>query len=297
MNTIGVIHGGISHEREKSLEYGKQISKILTELGMKVLEMHLQPNGSWTVDGQVENIEQALKKTDKVWNCLVGVDGERGIVESLCEKCKVKMVGHNVLHSTLSSDKKNLQLALDQHKIRSPFGKTILQKDFNQEKVLEIFTTVPMPAIVKPLSGSGLWGISLVSNFAELDAAVKFLINQNQDVLVEKFISGTPVSCFVFEHNNLLHTHIKVLDDSTKLSRENLMQIRNEALYIHSCLAFPHHVEYDFIVSDKLDKTGEKNNLYFLEANTHPSLTHSYIKYVFKNGIISLKEYVSSKIA
>jgi D-alanine--D-alanine ligase len=289
--TIGVVHGGLSHERQKSLHYGKQVSKILENLGMNVLEMHLHPNGSWTVNGNVENIEEALKKTDKVWNCLVGVDGERGIVEGLCEKCRVKMVGHSQLHSHLSGDKKNIQFSLAQHNIKSPHGKVIRKKDYSKEKVLEVFSQVPVPAIVKPNTGSSMMGVFVVNNFTELEHAVEHLISQNEDVLVEKLIKGIPVSCFVFEHNNLLHTNIKVdgkKENGDSLTRDEQMNIRNEALYIHNCMAYNHHAEYDFIVTPK--------GLVFIEVNTHPSLTSGYINSVFNSGVVNLSEYVEKKI-
>lgn len=284
---IAVIHGGMSHERQKSLTYGKHVSKILENLGMDVVEMHLHPNGSWTINGQVADVETALKKTDQVWNCLVGVDGERGIVEGLCEKCRVKLAGHTTLHASLSGDKKNLQLALSQHKIKTPYGKVLKSNEYSKEKLVEAFTTVGVPAIVKPNIGSSMWGVVLASNFPELEEAVENLVAKSEDVLVEKLVKGIPVSCFVFEHNGLVHTHIKV-DDDAELSREQLLQIRNEALYIHSVLAYKHHAEYDFIVTPK--------NLVFLEVNTHPSLASGYIGDVFKKGVVSLQEYLSEKV-
>jgi D-alanine-D-alanine ligase-like ATP-grasp enzyme len=148
--TIGVVHGGTGYERDKSLHYGKHVAKILHNLGMNVLEMHLHPNGSWTIDGQVGDIEHALKKTSKVWNCLVGVDGEKAIVEKLCDKCKVKVVGHNILHTELAQNKKNMKYAISGHKVKVPFGKIISPKEYSQEKLMEIFSTVPMPAIIPP---------------------------------------------------------------------------------------------------------------------------------------------------
>jgi D-alanine-D-alanine ligase-like ATP-grasp enzyme len=151
----------------------------------------------------------------------------------------------------------------------------------------EVFSTVPLPAIVKPNNGSSMWGVIVVNNFAELKEAVEYLISQNQDVLVEKLVKGIPVSCFVFEHNNLLHTHIKIHSDD-ELSKDILTDIRNESLYIHNCLAYKHHAEYDFLVTPK--------GLVFLELNSHPSLTSGYIDEVFKKGIVKLKDYIASKI-
>jgi D-alanine--D-alanine ligase len=289
---IGVIHGGTEGERDVSVLYGKKVSKILTELGLQVTEFHLHPNGSWTIDGKVDNLEENLKKVDKVWNCLIGSEGEQGTVETVCDKHKVRVVGHTTLHSQLANDKKNLHKVLDQHKIDTPFGKVIFRKDFDRESVTDVFKLVSMPAIVKPLKGSGAWGVYVVNNFSELLGAVEFLISKNMDVIVEKLIVGTVFSVFVYEHKNLLHTHVKVHDSLGPVTRDELMQVRNEALYIHNVLGFEHHVEYDFILSKKNGKT----KLFFLEANTHPSLVTGYIKKVFDEGILSLKDYVQSKM-
>lgn len=290
--TIGVVHGGTSHARAESLLYGKHISKVLSELGMEVLDLHLHPNGSWTVNGQTGDIQTSLKKVHAVWNCLVGVDGERGIMEKLCEDCKAKVIGHDVFHSRLVSDKKNLQYALAQHGIKTPYGKVIYTANYNKEKLKEVFASVGIPAVVKPVSGSGAWGVVVINNFGEMEYAVENLIAQNMDVLVEKLIPGIAVSCFVMEHKNLLHTNIKIHDDNANISREDLIKIRNEALYIHNVMAFEHHVEYDFILSPQKDGT----KLFFLEANTHPSLVHGYIKKSFASGVVGLKEYIQQKI-
>lgn len=286
--TVGVVHGGLSHERDKSLLYGKHVEKILEMVGFDVVSLHLHPNGSWTVGGEIKNIEESLKKVDAVWNCLVGVDGENGEIEHLCQKCKTKILGHGTLHTHLASDKKKMQYALNQHGIKTPYGKVIHKKDYSKEKLLSAFGTVGIPAIVKPLSSSGVWGVTIVNNFAQLENAVEYLLSIDMDVLVEKVVPGTHVSCFVLEHNDLMHTTIKVSEPSAKLSREDYIKVRNEALYIHNALAFPHHVEYDFILSPK--------GLYFLEANTHPSLVEGYIRQAFKEGPVNLKEYISGKV-
>lgn len=288
---IGVVHGGLSDEREKSLLYGKKVSKVLENLGLSVLSIHLHPNGSWTIDGQTGNVEESLKKVDAVWNCLVGVDGEKGLVESLCSKCGAKIIGHGELHTQLAGDKRNLKMAIGQHKIKVPFGRVITSKDYTKNKLLEIFGSVGIPAIVKPNVGSSAWGVTAVSTFTELESAVEHLLSLGLDVLVEKVVVGTPVSCFVFSHNNLLHTNVKVgneIHESKNIERSDLINLRNEALYIHNVLAVPHHAEYDFILTPK--------GVYFLEMNTHPSLVDGYIKESFTKGPVNLSEYIESLV-
>jgi D-alanine-D-alanine ligase-like ATP-grasp enzyme len=220
----------------------------------------------------------------------VGVDGETGIVEELCERCKVKLVGHTHFHSHLVGDKQNFSYALEQHNIKVPFGKVILKKEYSKDKLKDVFSTVPFPAVVKPLRGSNGWGVNIVTNFAEFERAVEFLISDDKDVLVQKLILGVPISCFVFEHGNLLHTNIKA-DDTAELTREDLITVRNDALYIHSVMAFSHHASYDFVMQIK----NGKKQLYFLEANTHPSLMTDFIKESFGKSV-KIQDYVRSKI-
>ena len=281
---ILVVDGGTSESRDMSISYGKMMKKVLTELGMNVSQLHLHPNGSWTIDGEVKNVEESLRKTQKVWNCLVGIDGEKAIVESICEKCKVTNIGHSFLHTDLSADKKNLHYALAQHRIKVPYGKVIKVKDYSLEKVKEVFRSVGVPAIVKPLRGANVWGIVVVNNFPDLVLAVESLIDKNMDVLVEKLIIGKHVSCFVYQKNNLFYTSIR---SEEEIDKEALMEIRNTALFIHEILAYKHHMEYDFVVSPK--------GIYFLEGNTHTALNLEKVKTHF-GGMENFKDYVFEKL-
>lgn len=289
---IGVVHGGVMSGREKSVLNGRIISKVFRDAGNNVVEIHLHPNGSWTKDGKIENLENALVGMEHVWNALVGEDGENGLVEKLCHKCHVKVIGHKSLHTDLAANKKKLKDALKQHKIKVPYSKTLHQNKVNSEDLKHAYQMVGLPALVKPLAGSGGKNIHLINNFKEYTAAVESIFAAGQDVLVEKPIIGKHVSCFVFSHKGNLHAHVYSED---QLDREEFLQVRNEALFIHNTLAFDHHVKYDFVLQDKkkLEKHGQ---LYFLEANTHPSLLHDEIDRIFKKGEVSLSEYLLGKI-
>jgi D-alanine-D-alanine ligase-like ATP-grasp enzyme len=147
------------------------------------------------------------------------------------------------------------------------------------------------------LIGSGISFDLTINSLEELKKADEIyvesytnLISDDKDVLVQKLILGVPISCFVFEHGNLLHTNIKA-DDTAELTREDLITVRNDALYIHSVMAFSHHASYDFVMQIK----NGKKQLYFLEANTHPSLMTDYIKESFGKSV-KIQDYVRSKI-
>jgi D-alanine-D-alanine ligase len=206
--TIAVVHGGTSHERDKSILYGKTISKVFRDAGNNVVEIHLHPNGSWTKDGSLQSLENAINGIPLLWNALVGEDGEKGLVEKLCAKCKVKVLGHSQVHTDISGSKKTLKEVLKQHKIKTPYHKTLHRDNLSNENLKHAYQMVGIPMIVKPVSGSGNKNIFFANNFPEYKQAVDSLLSNGYDVLVEKPISGKHVSCFVFFHNNLLHAHV-----------------------------------------------------------------------------------------
>lgn len=287
MKKIAVVHGGVGHERGKSIMYGNAITKIFRDAGNNIVEIHLHPNGSWTKDGKIENLENALTGLEFLWNALVGEDGESALVETLCHKCHVKVLGHKSLHTELAANKKKLKDCLKQHKIKTPYSKVLHQYKINSEELKYVYRMVGLPALVKPLNSSGGKNIFLVNNFKEYINAVENIFANGLDVLVEKPIEGKHISCFVFEYKNNLHAHVY---SDVDLGREEFMHVRNEALFIHNTLAFDHHVKYDFI----LDR---KNKLFFLEANTHPSLLHDEIDQIFKKGEVTLSQYLLNKIS
>ena len=296
---VGVINGGTSHEREKSVLYGKTISKIFRDAGNNVVEIHLHPNGSWTRDGKVENLENALVGLENVWNALVGEDGEHGLVEKLCHKCHVKILGHKSLHTDLAADKKKIKDVLNQHKIKSPYSKTLSPKNINSEELKFAFQMVGLPLLLKPINGIGGKNIFYVNNFAQYTNAVENIFQLGKEVLVEKPIEGKHISCFVFSHKGLLHCHVY---SDEKLERDEFLMLRNEALFIYNTLAFQHHIKLDFVLKNPpnppLNKGGATSAPipYLIEVNTHPSLTHAEVGDIFKKGEISLSEYLLGKI-
>lgn len=287
---IAVVRGGVSHESDKSNTYGKQVLIALNELGYIAKDLYLHPNGSFTLDGYPIKIKDVFSSFEYVWNCLVGVDGESGLVEELCEKYKVKLLGHSKISVKMAGDKNNFLKAAKVHKLKTPYSHVVSQSENSEnlkQSILKAFAVVGIPAVVKPKSGSGLHGVQIVNNYTEMESAILKLNEKGDDAVVEKLIKGIPVSIFVMEHGNLMHTNIHIYGDE-KVSKDDLINIRNEALYLHNVLAFKHHVEYDFVFTNK--------GIYLIEANTHPSLSHYYIKDFFRDNVVSLKDYILDKI-
>jgi D-alanine-D-alanine ligase-like ATP-grasp enzyme len=283
---VCVVRGGVSHESDKSVIYGQKVIKNLQDLGFVVRDLYLHHNGTFTIDGIPKKVEEIFPTFDFVWNCLVGVDGESGLVEELCEKNNVKLLGHKFISTKLASDKRNFAKIANNHNLKTPYSGVVRRNGNNKEDILKVFATVGIPAVVKPINGSGLQDVHVANNFTQLEMAVNHILGKDQDVLVEKMLKGVPVSVFVMEHGELMHTNIHVYENQ-KIEKSELIKIRNEALYLHEVLAFPHHVEYDFVYTNK--------GIYLIEVNTHPSLVHGYIHAFFRDNVVSLKDYLIDK--
>jgi D-alanine-D-alanine ligase-like ATP-grasp enzyme len=272
---IAVVRGGTGQARQKSLEYGSSILNILNkfrEHHINVSDIVIHPNGAWSMNGYINDISEILKNIDHAWIAIVGDEGESGHISEILEKNNVRIIGHSSASSRISHKKKELHNIVNQHSIKTPYNRLVQKKDFDLQNVLENFKFVGVPSIVKPDSSSGLFMTDLVLHYEHLLNHAEKIINNNYDILIEKHISGISVSVFVYEFENVLQTSIYLHseDDWKSLKKEDLINVRNEALKIHHSLDFKHHVEYDFIIN--------KNGIYFIEANTYPSLVHDYLK-------------------
>ena len=95
MRRILILGGGISKEREISIETSKQVNNILRK---KYKTLVTEPN---------ENLEKNIKvfKPDVIFNGLHGRYGEDGYIQSVLEKFKVKYTHSGVISSYLAMNK------------------------------------------------------------------------------------------------------------------------------------------------------------------------------------------------
>jgi D-alanine-D-alanine ligase len=284
---VAVLRGGVGKERQKSLEYGFSILNILKNFREHNVSLHdivLHPNGAWSLNGYLKNVDDVLNEVDIVWIALVGDEGEEGSISEILEKKNKKFIGHSSLSSKLSHHKKNLHEVIAQHNVKTPYSKVIEKKNFSLQDILENFKFVGVPSIVKPVSGSNMFMVDLITHYEDLLQHAEKIIYNGSDVLIEKYISGISVSVFIYEYENIVNTAIYVHNekDWINIKKEDLLNVRNEALKIHHTLGFTHHVEYDFIIN--------KNGIYFIEANTYPTLTQDFLKNALDTKV--LQDYI-----
>lgn len=280
-----VARGGVGPGRSRSHEYGQAVLDILRKRDMLTKDLYLHPNGMWTLDGLVTDVRPAVEQGRFVYITLVGLDGESGNLQQVCEECEVAHSGHGSFHSRLTKDKNNFKKLAKQHGIKSPYSHIAYKESDKEDSAKEIFSKIEIPVIIKANAGSNKEEVFLVSSYSEIESLVEKFFNENKDILAEKLIKGVDVKVLVQPSQDGVYSCVSV-DSEVALSHFQLVEVRNQALALHNALGFTSAVEYDFVI--------DKNGAHLLEANSHPDILHSRYDEFWKNQPYTFEEYVLS---
>ncbi len=181
---VAVLLGGVSAEREVSLNTGAQVVAALVEGGHSVVPID-------TADpGFIERLRTG--EYDAVFICLHGRFGEDGTIQGLLEILGLPYVGSGVLASALAMDKiasKQLFLASG---LKTP---AFVALDSDTPHDIDVIVgALGEKLVVKPVSEGSSVGMSIVHDRAELEPALELAFRHDRRVLVERFVSGAEVT-------------------------------------------------------------------------------------------------------
>ena len=171
---IGVLMGGISHEREISLKTGGAILKALQEGGYQAIGIKV------SADIVPRLVEEQI---DAAVIALHGRWGEDGTMQGLLELLGIPYTGSGVLASALAIHKIKAKEIFRYHGIPTP------EFIVPPEGALED-PPFPPPWVVKPASEGSTIGINIVMDTAGLQKAVRSAREYDREVLIEHFIEG-----------------------------------------------------------------------------------------------------------
>lgn len=226
--TVLVLAGGDSPERDVSLETGRGIHAALGELGYKTLAADpARPDISLDEAGeelfadtaintlppkQLEDVFDArgyfvdsLRKysdagVDIVFNALHGGVGEDGTVQAVMDFLGIKYTGSGAAACALAMDKtrsKHIALAAGVTVPRSMYvRKSALAAGTLEQSVRE---SLPPHLVIKPNNGGSSVGMSIITDFAQLDEAAALAFQYDEHILIEEFIAGTELTQAVIE--------------------------------------------------------------------------------------------------
>ncbi|MCX8506019.1 MAG: D-alanine--D-alanine ligase [Alphaproteobacteria bacterium] len=184
-NHITVLMGGVSGERDVSLNSGRAVSAALQQAGYRVSEIDVTAN--------VQNLVTSLlaAKPDAVFNALHGKYGEDGAIQGLLDMMQIPYSHSGRLTSSLAMNKAISRDIFAMAGLPIAPGRVLPRAEYNQS-VQKGINPLLRPYIIKPLAEGSSLGIELVrgQGQARLLDTDKDRIIFGDEILLEEFIPG-----------------------------------------------------------------------------------------------------------
>ena len=269
---ILVISGGISKEREISLNTGKQVAKELIKHKYKV---------------KIAEPDFKLLKTIKsfkpgiIFNALHGQFGEDGYIQSILETTAVPYTHSGVISSAIAMDKELSKKIFIKNKILTP---KYLIYTFNKSKsntINLIEKKLKFPVVIKPINEGSSVNVFICSKSNIMKNLSK--LKNYKKIIIEQFIPGREIQAAIIGSKKLgaieLKPKRKFYDYQAKYSskaktkhiipvdipKDSYNEIMNLAFRAHNLIGCRGVTRSDFKFY--------KRKFYLLEINTQPGMT------------------------
>jgi D-alanine-D-alanine ligase len=267
---VGVLMGGLSAEREVSLESGAAVYKAFLERGYDAIAIDMG-----------RDLAQILTKesVEVAFICLHGRYGEDGAVQGLLEVMGIPYTGAGVLASALAMNK------IFAKKLFQASGLTVAPYRVVQQGHEPDLATIgfSLPVVVKPSQEGSSVGVSIVRRAEEYQPALEAAFVYDAEILVEQFIKGREIQVGILEERALGAIEIvpkkEFYDYEAKytpgmadhilpapLSPDLYRQVLGAGEEAHRALGCCGYSRVDFLVTDE-------DECYLLEVNTLPGMT------------------------
>jgi len=184
---IGVLLGGQSAEREISLKTGRAVHRALLRLGYDAVP----------IDVDALFLQQLRdKKVEFAFVALHGPGGEDGTIQGLLEMVGIPYTGSGVRASAIAMHKVTAKDLLDYHGIRVPPG-TVVRSGHRGKASRVPPAGLKWPVVVKPAAQGSTFGVSIVRQASEWQAALRHAHKYDQEAVVEAYIAGREITVSV----------------------------------------------------------------------------------------------------
>ena len=269
---ILIISGGISKEREISLQTGNQVAKELKN--NKYIVKICEPN---------HNLFKVIKKfkPNTIFNALHGQYGEDGYIQSILENIGIPYTHSGVIASAKAMDKEISKKIFIKHKILTPKYIKYSFDDHFTKLIPKIKKKFGFPVVIKPINEGSSVNV-YICNKSNLKNKLKKL-KLYKEILIEEFISGREIQAAILGNKKLgaieLKPKRKFYDYEAKynskaqtrhiipvdLSKRKFNELMSISHRVHNLLGCRGVTRSDFKYY--------KNKFYLLETNTQPGMT------------------------
>jgi D-alanine-D-alanine ligase len=264
---IAVLEGGLSSEREVSLNSGKAVKKALTSLGYEVV----------AIDAGYDLAQQLVKaKPDAAFIALHGTYGEDGCVQGLLEFMQIPYTHSSITASAIAMDKEMTQMILR-------CAGVSVARNYTGEIDEIAINTLPMPFVLKPVAEGSSVGVSIIRNEDDLKKAKSEW--KYGRAMAEQFIDGHELSVAVLDNPEPVALGVIELkpkagfyDYTNKYTggkTDHIMPapLSAEHTEIAKEMAVRAHKALKCSGASRTDIRFNGKEFFVLETNTHPGMT------------------------
>ncbi len=272
---VGVLLGGLSAEREVSLNTGAAVARALRGLGLDVVEVDV---------GKDVAARLVAEKVDVAFIALHGRYGEDGCIQGLLESMFIPYTGSGVLASAVGMDKVLAKQIFVAHGIPTPAYCTFRTAEEARAAVDAL--PFPFPVVLKPSREGSSVGVHICKTREAYLAAVEDTSKFAGSLLVEQFVKGREVQCGVLDDEALGVIEVvperEFYDYTAKyqsgsgtrylfpapLPADQYERVNQVSLDAHRSLGCSGGTRSDVIIT-------ESGDVYLLEINTLPGMTET----------------------
>ena len=296
--TIGIIMGGYSSEFKISLKSGNVVYDYLDKTKFDLYRIHILKDRWVYVDDT--GMEHPINKHnfsitihnktitfDCVFNAIHGTPGEDGLMQAYFELLNIPQTSCGFYQAALTFNKRDLLSILKPYGIKCAPSYYLNKGDeINEEAIIE---KVKLPCFVKANKSGSSFGISKVYKKQELAKAIALAYKEDDEIIIEGFLSGTEVSVGVIKYqgetkvlpiteivteNDFFDYEAKYQGKATeitpaRITKEQQANVTRSAKMIYDILKMSGFSRSEFIFIG--------NEPFLLEMNTTPGLTKESI--------------------
>ena len=278
---IVVLMGGISPEREISLQSGKAVVNALSTDNKNVIKIIVN-------DDMVNELDNY--KIDVAFIALHGYFGEDGGIQEVLENKGIPYTGSETAASKLAMNKVESKDAFRRNNIHTPDYFTASTEQ-NISEIANRVKSLKLPVITKPVSNGSSIGIYIIKEYIEITDAIKYTGRYSEEILVEECIEGRELAISVLNDKALPVIEIKTAtgiydydakyksdktqytvlasadkSSETTLSHDVYERVQDVAVRAHNSLGCRTFSRVDVILN-------KDDEIYVLEVNTVPGFT------------------------
>ncbi|MBA3010363.1 MAG: D-alanine--D-alanine ligase [Proteobacteria bacterium] len=274
---LALLSGGVSSEREVSLNSGAQVYNALDKDRYAITQYDPKTD--------LPKLVMDAPDIDAALIILHGPFGEDGTVQGLLDLLDIPYQGAGVLGSAVAMNKLVAKRLYEGAKVPTP---SYLSFTLNQEiNIPEVVTRLGLPLVVKPACAGSSVGMTIVKAQKELAEAIRLGFAHDDTLIFETYVKGIELTCGVLGNETLealpvieiipgaSHEYFdyeaKYVAGETeeicpaRIDEPTREKVQKLAIKAHEALFLKGYSRTDMILKD--------GNLSVLETNTIPGMT------------------------